>query len=202
MALLLPFDVNARFVLNHTASPLASLPFTWTLASAALESDIDTSSLGIWANALLPDLSQASLCQPLTLLSRQKTQTSLKSLLAPLASGLAPFELAPALPAFQMPSSRTASPAPLATFEGRSLFAMPTLQPRANLSHRLYNPGPWLYNLCPWLDVRIGVKSPRPYFLNFNESLAMRMFRELNGPEIFPLAKPRFKRHPFYSASS
>jgi hypothetical protein len=44
--LLLPFDLNARFVLNHP-SRSGALPFTWALASTALESEIDSASLGL-----------------------------------------------------------------------------------------------------------------------------------------------------------
>lgn len=46
-ALLLPFDLNARCLISHNSRLSGALPFTWTAASAALESEIETASTNL-----------------------------------------------------------------------------------------------------------------------------------------------------------
>lgn len=45
-SLLLPFDLHARFVLSHPSGNVG-LPFTWALASTALEAEVDSASLNL-----------------------------------------------------------------------------------------------------------------------------------------------------------
>lgn len=94
-AFLMPFDLNARLLLSHSARGGTPLPFTWALASAALESEIDSASLDIWVNSLFPDLSYTALTQPVTLVTRQDTPRALSLLLTPLAGGIRSFSLTP-----------------------------------------------------------------------------------------------------------
>lgn len=108
--LLLPLDAHARALLAHpTGAPLAQLPFTWTCASQALETGIDTATAALWASALAPDLALAALSGPAHLAGRQSTTANLRSLaraLAPavgvLASPLSPLAL-PTAPAHRAP---------------------------------------------------------------------------------------------------
>jgi len=123
---LLPFDLNSRTLLNHPGS-WVGLPFSWTLASLALEVEIDSSSIKTWVGALVPDLSGSALPQPTTLLGGQRTPSVLNSLLSPLALGLRGFPLTPLEPEALRPSTKALTPSYLVWYMSRGVPSSFTL---------------------------------------------------------------------------
>lgn len=111
-----PFDLNARFLLSHPQGQSPSLPFTWALSSVALEAEIDSASLELWAGSLLPDLSLTALNQPVSLVASQRSPQSLNALLTPLSSSVKPFILAPLTSGADLPQIKASTPTPLNSF--------------------------------------------------------------------------------------
>lgn len=169
LSLLLPFDLNARYLISHNSRQVTSFPFTWTAVSAALESEVDAASADLWANSLLPEMSPIALTQPTSLVNSQGTPSSLTSLLTPSFGGLKPFQLSPLAPAPVSVLAKLQTPSNLVEFLVRPKATMPTplvpalsqttlctLSTKPSLAARRHS---WAFNLIRGQDLCLNTNA-------------------------------------------